>query len=123
MDIDQELIQLLAQLGLMAGAYRMAAEAEEITAVLEKARPDSEKPHIIRALTLINARDPVGATRILREKALKLNPDSATAKTFLGLALHMEGRSSERDQILTEVISAHDDEASVTVAKDLMNKR
>ena len=123
MDIDQELIELLAQVGLMAGAYCMAEEAEAITAVLENARPDSERPHIIRALTLINTRDPSGAARILRDKALKLNPSSSTAKTFLGMALHMEGRSSERDRVLTEVISANDDESAVTVARDLMKKQ
>jgi len=88
---------------------------------LAKARPDSERPHVIRAVAHMKNQDVAGAERILRNSALKINPGSAIAKAFLGVALHRDGRMSERDQVLGEVISAADDEDAVGIAKQFVN--
>ncbi len=121
MKLEDDQIKLLAELAFMAGSYGMLAQSDAIAAGLEKVRPDSERPHIIRAVTRLNQKDIAGAERILRDEALKINPSSAIAKAHLGLALHMDGRSGERDRVLNEVIAAADDEDAVALARQLVN--
>ncbi|HOB61155.1 MAG TPA: HrpB1 family type III secretion system apparatus protein [Candidatus Competibacteraceae bacterium] len=112
MNMDDDLIKLLAELGFIAGGYGLIAQTDAIVGALEALRPDSERPYLIQALARINFRDAAGAERILREQALKLNPDSAMAKAYLGLALHVQGRINERDRILEEAIASGDEEAA-----------
>ena len=112
MNMDDDLIKLLAELGFIAGGYGLIAQTDAIVGALEALRPDSERPYLIQALARINFRDAAGAERILREQSLKLNPDSAMAKAYLGLALHVQGRINERDRILEEAIASGDEEAA-----------
>jgi hypothetical protein len=120
MKIDDDVVKLLAELAFIAGGYGMAAQSDAIAAGLEALRPDSERPYLVRAITRLNQKDAVTAERILREQALKICPESVMAKAFLGVALHMQGRSSERDRILREVATAQDDEDAVRIANDLL---
>ena len=119
MSIDDDLIKLLAELGFMAGGHGMIAQTNAIVGALEALRPDSERPYLIQALAQMNVRDAAGAERVLRERALGVNADSAIAKAYLGLALHMQGRISERDQALNEVLASEDEDA-VALALDLL---
>ncbi len=121
MQLKEDQIKLLAELAFMAGGYGMLAQSDAIAVGLEKARPGSERPCIIRAMTRLNQKDIAGAERILRDEALKINPSSAIAKAHLGLALHMDGRRSERDRVLNEVIAADDDEDALAMARQLVN--
>lgn len=120
MEIDDDLIKLLAELAFIAGGYGMVAQSDAIAAGLEAIRPDSERPHLVRAITRLNQKDAATAEHILREQALKVRPESAMAKAFLGVALHMQGRLSERDRTLKEVVAANDDEDAVHIANDLL---
>lgn len=120
MDIDDDLIKLLAELAFIAGGYSMVAQSDMIATGLEAIRPDSERPHLVRAITRLNLKDAVAAERILRDQALKIQPNSSMAKAFLGVALHMQGRLNERDRTLREVTAAHDDEDAVQIANDLL---
>lgn len=120
MDIDDDLIKLLAELAFIAGGYSMVAQSDMIATGLEAIRPDSERPHLVRAITRLNLKDAVTAERILRDQALKIQPNSSMAKAFLGVALHMQGRLNERDRTLREVTAAHDDEDAVQIANDLL---
>jgi predicted Zn-dependent protease len=120
MQIDDDTVKLLAEIALMAGGYGMTARADAIVVGLEQARPDNERPHLLRAITRLNAKDTATAERILREQALRVNPNSAMSKAFLGIALHMQGRTNERDRVLNEVIAADDDEEAVKIARDLL---
>ncbi|NJN46705.1 MAG: hypothetical protein HC808_09750 [Candidatus Competibacteraceae bacterium] len=122
MEIDDDTVKLLAEIAFMAGGYKMIGPSDTIAVGLERARPDSERPHLVRAITRLNAKDTATAERILRDQALKINPNSAMSKAFLGIALHMQGRINERDQVLNEVIATDDDdEDAVKIAKDLLN--
>jgi predicted Zn-dependent protease len=121
MQIDDDTVKLLAEIALMAGGYGMTARADAIVVGLEQARPDNERPHLLRAITRLNAKDTATAERILREQALRVNPNSAMSKAFLGIALHMQGRTNERDRVLNEVIAADDDEEAVKIARDLLS--
>jgi predicted Zn-dependent protease len=120
MQIDDDTVKLLAEIALMAGGYGMTSRADTIVVGLEQARPNNERPHLLRAITRLNAKDTATAERILREQALRVNPNSAMSKAFLGIALHMQGRTNERDRVLNEVIAADDDEEAVKIARDLL---
>ena len=119
MNIDDDLVKLLAELGFMAGGHGMINQTDAIVGALEALRPGSERPYLIQALARVNLRDAAGAERILRERALKANPDSAMAKAYLGLALHAQGRISERDRALNEALASEDEDA-VALARRLL---
>jgi len=120
MEIDRDTVRLLAELGLIAGDYGMTAQVEAIVAALAVLRPESEQPDIIHAYSRIWAKDPVGAERILRDQALAKNPASTEAKAVLGLALHIAGKSAERDRVLNEVLAAGGDPGAVEIAQQLV---
>lgn len=120
MDIDDDLVRVLAELAFIAGGYGLVAQSDAIAAGLEVIRPDSERPHLVRAITRLNLNDAASAEHILREQALKANPNSSMAKAFLGVALHMQGRINERDRMLTTVTVADDDDDAVKIAQELL---
>ncbi|MDQ5910690.1 MAG: hypothetical protein QG599_2787 [Pseudomonadota bacterium] len=119
MDFDDDLIKLLAELGFIAGGYGMIQQTDAIVGALEALRPNSERPFLISALARLNLQDAAGAEHILREQALKANPDSAMAMAYLGLALHTQGRVNERDRILDDVLALADDEDAMVMARQL----
>ena len=120
MDFDDDLIKLLTELAFFAGGCGMVAQSDAIATGLEVMRPGSEGPHLVRAISRLNQNNAELAERILREQALKAQPDSSMAKAFLGVALHMQGRLNERDNTLKEVIAINDDEDAVRIAHDLL---
>ena len=124
MDIDDDLIRWLAELGFVAGGYGMIKQTDALVGALTTLRPDSERPYLIQALARINGQDAAEAERILREQALKANPNSAMAKACLGLALHVQGRINERDHLLNQVLTFNDDdEDAVNMARQLLETR
>ena len=98
----------------------MHDDAQTIAQALIQLQPDSEQPLIVKAIVQLNSNDAAGAVRTLQDQALQINPGNAMAKTFLGLALEMEGRGSERDRVLNEVVVSGKDESAVSLAKDLL---
>lgn len=120
MELDEAIVKLLGELAFIAGGYGMIAESSVIVDGLQKVRPGSAQPYLIQAMTQLNASRADEAERVLRENALTLEPDSSMAKALLGVALHMQGRLRERDDILSKVISSGDeDEHALNIAKDL----
>ncbi|EXJ15665.1 tetratricopeptide repeat protein [Imhoffiella purpurea] len=111
MDIDDDLVRLLAELASIAGGRGLAEPAEALVGALVALRPDSERPYLIQALGQLNLGDANGAERILRDRALKTNPSSAMALAYLGLVLHQQGRMSERDQVLRAALDSPDGDA------------
>ena len=120
MDINDDLVKLLSELAFIAGGYGMVSQCDTIAEGLQAIRPESERPFLVQAITRINQNDAITAERILREQALKLQPDSSMAKAFLGVALHLQGRLGERDRTLQEVADSNDDEDAVRIATDLL---
>ena len=120
MDFDDDLIRLLAELGFIASGYGMIDKSDLIAAGLRSIRPQSEQPHLLQALTRIGRNEAEAAERILREQALKNQPDSSMAKAFLGVTLHMQGRMTERDRVLNDVVAVNDDTDAVRIASDLL---
>ena len=121
MTVDDEMIDLLVELGLIASGYRLTGEADTIAVGLQRERPDSTRPHLIRAMSQLNAGNAAGAVRELHEQALKIDSGDIMVKAFLALALHVEGRATERDRIAGEVLEQGGDAAAVALAQSLIH--
>nr|WP_295409538.1 HrpB1 family type III secretion system apparatus protein [uncultured Thiocystis sp.] len=119
--MDEDSIKLLAELALIAGGRGLIDHAEKMVAALVVLRPESERPYLIHALVRLGQRDADGAEYILRERALKANPNSTLALAYLGLALHQQGRANERNQILYAAINGQDgDEDALRLSQNLL---
>lgn len=122
MDIDDDLVRLLAELAFIAGGHGLIQQTEAIVDALTVLRPASERPYLILALARMNLGDAGGAERILREQALKACPTSSMALAYLGLALHQQRRIAERDHVLQAALdSQDDDEDAKRLARSLLN--
>lgn len=122
MEIETTLIQLLMEAGYLAGGYGFFEESEKIFDGITAVRPESELPLIGMAVTKMNAGKYEEAARILWDKALKLNPESDLAKSFLGLTLKLSGLIAESQAILKEVLEANKDETAVNMARNLLEE-
>ena len=122
MEIDAGSLQLLMEVGFLAGGYGYLGEAEIIFDGLKAVRPQNESPLIGLAFAKMNNNQMDEAIRILEEEALKVNPQSDLARSFLGLALKLSGRVEQCLPILREVVERNSDEAAVKVARGLLEE-
>ncbi|MFO1349189.1 MAG: hypothetical protein U1F68_00320 [Gammaproteobacteria bacterium] len=121
MNVTEQQVKQLAAIGFLAAGHGLINEGEAIFNGLKAWRPESEYPLIGLALTKIGACQYDAAHAILTDQALKLNPASATAKCFVGLALKLAGRVHEGERWLKEVAAADDQEAR-TLAETLLGE-
>lgn len=120
-DIDEDLVRVLAELALIAGGNGMAEQSDSLVSALAVLRPGSAQPFLIQGLARLSQRDAPGAERILRERALKADPGCAMALAYLGLALHQQGRIAERDHVLREALASENDDADAArLARSLL---
>lgn len=108
---------LLTQVGFLASDCTAFSIAEKIFEALKAYKPDSETPYIGSGYNLIMQGKFDEAISLLKDKALKINPNSAPAKTYLGLALGSKGEKDQCKKILEDVITNHKDSPSVNFAK------
>ncbi len=120
MDNDDKLIKRLTEVGFLAAGYGSLEEAATIFSAVQQERPDSEYPHIGLAFAQLNAGKHDEAIATLRDKALEARSESSLAKAFLGLALHLAGRSGESNNHLEAVVASNDDPDAVALAKGLL---
>ena len=119
--VSAETLRLLADIGFMATSGGFSPQAANLFKAVELARPDSVLPHIGFALNHMNMNRHQEALEILEKKALKLEPDNATVKAFIGMALMMLGRNSESERTLNQ-ITASDDVLAATLATNLLTE-
>lgn len=122
MEIETSTVQLLMEAGYLAGGYGFYKESEEIFEGIQAVRPDNELPLIGLAVTKMNAGNNEEAARILWEKALKINPESDLAKSFLGLALKLAGLKAESESVLKEVVDEGGNDPAVKLAQALLKE-
>lgn len=122
MEIDARRVQLLMQIGFLAGEYGLSHEAETIFEGIRAVRPESEFPMIGLAFAKMVSNQLDESIRILRDEALKLNPDSDLAMSFLGLALSLSGHASECSRVVTEVVNRNGNEAAVKMARTILQE-
>jgi Flp pilus assembly protein TadD len=121
-DIDTDRVQLLMEIGYLAGGHGYPAESETIFEGIRAMRPQSELPVIGLAVAKMNAGHHQEAARILWEEALAINPESDLARSFLGLVLKLSGLQSESRTILEEVVAADRQPEAVNMAKSLLEE-
>jgi hypothetical protein len=119
--IDSRLVQLLTEIGLMGAGHGCIAESEAIFEALMAVRPESELPVVGAAMARLGAGQPEEAVRLLRDKALKINPASDDARSMLGLALRLAGRSAESQAVLRELAETGSDPRAVSLARSLLS--
>jgi len=104
MEISTETIQRTMEAGYLAAVNGMSQESIQIFRGIAAARPESELADIGLSFSHLCAGDVAEAVRILHEEALRKNPESALAKSFVGLCLKQAGMNAEADSILGEVV-------------------
>lgn len=115
--LSSGIVRCLMRVGNLASKYHMNKEALVLQEAVKCARPESEIPYIGLGLTHINMGSFEEAIVVLRDHALRLAPNNATATAFLGLALKLNGQVSEAEMLLNSVIAAQEDPVAVDVAK------
>lgn len=119
MDIAAENLRLLLEIGILAGARGMVEPSRTIFKGLRAIRPQNEMPVIGDAMTSMQRGQNREASQYLLE-ALKLNPDSDLAKSFLGLALSRLGETKHATDVLEHVVAEGVDPAATRMAKGLL---
>ena len=122
MNASEQHVKQLTAIGFLAVGQGLNAEGEAIFNGLKVYRPDSEYPLIGLALNHIGARQYDAALSILTGQALKINPASAVAKCFVGLALKLAGRAPESERWLKEVVATADDRDAKALAENLLSE-
>ncbi len=112
MNVETECLRLLGKIGFMACLEdSLPKEAEKIFSAAVLARPDQPTPYIGLALSNMGIGDFSKAIELLRDKALKIDPGHDRAKVLLSMALKMDGRASESQELLEECLKSDDGKA------------
>src|SRR4051794_7741808 len=114
--------RLLGELGLLAAGRGLAREAELIASGLSACRPSSAIAGIVRGVAAMSRQDAEGAVRVLRDEALRAEPDSLEARALLGLALEQAGFRSAAETVLAPLVDA-DSEGAGDLAKAGLDAR
>lgn len=97
-------LKRLADIGGSALNQKMAAEAESIfKAIIPFCPPNSNGPVIGLAMAKYGQGDVDGSISLLRDNALKENPECADSNIHLALILRSAGRHEESDKCLNAV--------------------
>jgi len=115
-------IKLLMECGYLAACEGRTQEAAIIFQGVQAVRPSSELPAVGLGFAYLNAGYFPQAVAVLKNEALKRNPESSSAKAFLGIALKNLGYHDEADRLFSQIIEKNDEEAPVRLAKQLIHK-
>jgi Flp pilus assembly protein TadD len=117
---EARLVRLLAEIGIAAAGHGFPREAETILAGVQAVRPDSEAPHVGRAIGLLCAGRHDDAVRLLWREGLQAAPDSAYLRAFLAMALKLAGRAGDAERIAAEVLAGEADETAKALAREVV---
>lgn len=117
---DDKLIKTMADIGFMASSAGMPKHAFAIFSAIEKVRPDSVLPSLGFSLIFMDKKMNQEALEILHKQAIPKDPENPAVKSFIGMALMLEGRNKESEDYLTAVMNQEDPEAS-SMAKELLS--
>ncbi len=122
MQADTNLVQLLMEIGYLAAGYGFYKEANTIFKGVRAARPKSEFPFIGMAVVKMNQGKYHDAIAVLNDHALRNNPESGLAKSFLGLALKLAGDTRKSREILLQVNPSAGNRAAADMAQALLTE-
>lgn len=120
--IDGALLRLLAEIGFVATACGLWRHAEDIFLGIRAVRPWNEFPVISHALARLSVGDDAYAVDLITQHALKINPDSALAQSYLGFALKRLGKKEEGDKWLQAVLDGNQDSTAVEIARTVLSE-
>ena len=122
MEIDENTLQLLMQVGLLASGRGYATEAETIFNGLKAVRPESDIPLIGMAVNRMNESDFEGAAEMLLNDVLERNPDNDLAKAFLAHALIASGVSDQAREVCEDVLASGNDATAKEMVRAFMEQ-
>lgn len=116
-DVDVEMLRTLSEIGYMACFKGLIKEGEAIMEGVFAAKPGQIPVQIGLAVARINAFRYEEAINILQNQVLAAEPDNATAKTFLALAMMENGNKSRASELFEDVKqTGTDDHKSIAAA-------
>lgn len=120
MDFDTRYLQLLCEIGMVAGSHGQVAKANAIFDGLIAVRPDHPSPPIGKATVLLNTGRFDEAIDLLQNTVLANDPHNLTAKAFIGMAHAMASRNNEARSILQEVTESGSEDTAVSMAESIL---
>ena len=120
MDISSDWVRRIGEIGFMAAGYGMTPQAEALFQGLDAVRPEAEYGAIGRAFLAMTQNQFDEAARLLRDEALKRNPQSHEAQALLGLALRQAGRNAEAEGLLKTLVEQAPDSDGARLAEALL---
>jgi hypothetical protein len=121
-EIGTDLVRTLFEIGYVAVGRGLQSYAEDIFNALVAARPESELPVVGLAVCKMNFGAFTAAVTLLTEKALKINPSSDIAKSFLGLILHHCGATEKALAVMNDVLSNGTDANALNMARSIIDE-
>jgi hypothetical protein len=121
-EISTDLVRTLFEIGYVAIGRGLQSYAEDIFSALAAARPESELPIVGLAVSKMNFGAFAAATALLTEKALKINPSSDIAKSFLGMILHRCGAAEKALAVMDDVLSNGTDASALNIARNIIDE-
>jgi thioredoxin-like negative regulator of GroEL len=118
-----EALRLLSEIGYAAAQHGLGRQAEPVFRALELCRPKSAAAGVGRALVALNRGQAEEAVRVLRQEALRAEPDSRSARALLGLALRLAGLSHESRQVLEALVADDGEDNSARMAREILAVR
>ncbi|MGV6817623.1 MAG: tetratricopeptide repeat protein [Thiotrichales bacterium] len=117
LEVDVEMLRTLSEIGYMACFKGLIKEGEAIMEGVFAAKPGQIPVQIGLAVARINAFRYEEAINILQNQVLTADPDNATAKTFLALAMMENGNKSAASELFEDVKqTGTDDHKSIASA-------
>ncbi|MDR1366760.1 MAG: hypothetical protein LBJ13_02525 [Puniceicoccales bacterium] len=120
--IPAEMLRLLVNIGYVATGSGKKKHAEVIFEGVIAARPQNELLYVAYAFMRMVFGEYTEASKLLMEKALRINPDSEIAKAFYGMLLHQVGRRGESYVILNQVKENGKDVDAIALAECIIKK-
>ena len=121
-DAEVALPKLLIMSGFVAIALNHVDTADRIFQALKIFRPQSEYPLIGIAYVLLSKGRYEQAIETLKDKALKINPQSDLAKAFLALSYAFAKKLEEMKHLTNQIIESDKDQSAVNMASALLSE-
>jgi len=120
--IDDELLDLLYEIGILGLVRSYFVHAEAIFEGYKAVVPKSERARIGLGLLALARANYAKAIEVFRDELLEMNPESDFAKAYLGIAYKSSGKPQEAKICFESVIESNRDESLVILAKEALNK-
>jgi predicted Zn-dependent protease len=120
--IPSEMLRLLVDIGYVATGSGKKKNAEIIFGGLIAARPQNELLYIAYAFMRMVFGEYAEASKLLIEKALKINPESEMTKAFYGMLLYRVGRRGEGYIVLDQLKEKGKDADAVALAECIIKE-